>query len=141
MRSKTKTGLLLLLALVTPGFPIVQAQTKLDPPPGTVRKCGEAKAALDLLRNDAGDEGVIILVARPGEGEYSSKVNRRRLYSAWSYLHHAGQFPEDRLVRAEGERVRGRGRVELYAKGKLMLILAAERPGDDIVGLKSCGPA
>ena len=79
------------------------------------------------------------MVARLGDGETSPKVNRRRLYSAWSYLHHAGQFPENRVVKAEGERVRGAGRIELYAKGKLMLVLAAERVNADMVGEKSCG--
>jgi hypothetical protein len=128
----------LLIALAASGHIVAQAQEKLVPPLGTAMKCEEAKVLLDVLRYDAGDEGVIILVARRGDGEPSPKINRR-LYSVWSYLHHAGPFPADRLVRAEGERVRGRGRVELYAKGKLMLILAAERPGDDIVGPKSCG--
>ena len=118
---------------------VARAREQLKPALGTAKKCEEAKALLDALRNDAGAEGVIILVARLGDGE-SPKLNRRRLYAAWGYLHHAGQFPEGRLVKAEGERVRGRGRVELYAKSKLMLVLMAERPNDDIVGAKSCGP-
>lgn len=105
---------------------------------GVAGTCEEAKALLDLLRKDVGDDGVIVLVARSGEGETSRKINGQRLYAVWSYLHNAGKFPADRLVKAEGEKVRGRGRVELYAKGKLMLVLTAKR-GGDIVGVKSCG--
>ena len=137
---KLQMTIFLPVALAAVGCIDAQAQGKLVPTLGTAVKCEEAKALLDVLRNDAEDEGVIILVARLGASDPWPKVNRRRLNSVWSYLHHAGQFPESRLVRAEGERLRGRGRVELYAKGKLMLVLVAERPSDDIVGPKSCGP-
>ena len=134
---KLQANILLLVMLITSPA-VAYAQQRLDPVLGTVSNCEEGKALLDLLRNETGNEGVIILVARLGDGETSRKVNRERLYNTWSYLHHAGQFPDEKLVKAEGERVRGQGRVELYAKGKLMLVLTAKRNGD-IVGVKSCG--
>ncbi len=128
---------LLLCAVLAAPAPALTEQ-KLKPILGVTGNCEEAKALLDLLRNDVGDEGVIILIARLGDGETSRKINGLRLYSVWSYLHHAGQFPSDRLIKAEGEKVRGGGRIEIYAKGRLMLSLTA-KPGGDIVGPKTCG--
>jgi hypothetical protein len=90
------------------------------------------------VRNLSGDDGIIILIARLGKGEYQRKSNRERLHAVWSYLHHAGQFPEHRIVKAEGDRVSGQGRVEIYANGRLMLSLTSSRKGD-IVGRKTCG--
>lgn len=123
--------LLLCAGLATPVAALTAQQSK--PVLGTTGNVEEAKALLDLLHNEVGDEGVIILVARLGDGETSRKINGPRLYSVWSYLHHAGQFPADRLVKAEGEKVRGPGRIDIYAKGRLMLTLTAQR-GRDIVG-------
>ena len=136
MKIQTSVFLLLALAIAKPA--VVPAQEVLAPILGTAKKYEDAKARLDMLRNEVGGEGVIILVARLGDGEKSRKVNRERLYNVWSYLHHAGQFPESRIVKAEGERARGRGRVDLYAKGKLMLVLTGRRNGD-IVGPRTCG--
>ena len=138
MNMKIQKVFFLLIALAVISCTVADAQGKLEPVLGTSEKCEEAKALLDLLRIEAGDEGVIILVARLGDGEKSRKVNRERLYNVWSYLHHAGQFPESRIIKAEGERARGSGRVELYAKGKLMLVLSGRRNGD-IVGPRTCG--
>jgi hypothetical protein len=128
--------LLLCALLITP----VAAQTEQKPKAalGTAGSCEEAKALLDLLRNDVDGEGVIILVARLGDGERSRQINGPRLDAVWSYLHHAGQFPAERLVKAEGEKVGGSGRIDIYAKGRLTLTLTAKR-GGDIVGTKSCG--
>lgn len=136
MKSYAGMALLLCLALTFP----VAAQTEPEAKPalGVAGSCEEAKALLDLLRNDVGDEGVIILVARLGDGEPLRKVNQQRLSNVWSYLHHAGQFPAQRLVKAEGEKARGAGRIDLYAKGRLMLTLTAKR-GGDIVGARACG--
>jgi hypothetical protein len=136
MKVITMMVLLLCAVMVTPVAALTEQKSK--PVLGMTGNCEEAKALLDLLRNDVGDEGVIILIARLGDGEASRKINGRRLYSVWSYLHHAGQFPSDRLVKAEGEKVVGPSRIEIYAKGRLMLSLTA-KTGGDIVGPKTCG--
>lgn len=135
---KSSVRIVLLLCAVLAAHVSALTAQKSKPAPGKTESCEEAKALLDLLRNDAGNEDVIVLVARSGDGENSRKINGPRLYSVWSYLHHAGQFPADRLVKAEGEKVRGPGRIDIYAKGRLMLTLTAKR-GGDIVGPRTCG--
>jgi hypothetical protein len=134
-----RAGISLLLCLAAVSLVTAQTEGELKPVLGMAHTCEEAKALLDLTRNDVGNEGVIVLVARLGDREVSRRLNRQRLFNVWSYLHHAGGFPANRLVKAEGDRVRGFGRMELYAKGRLMLILPAKRQGD-IVGVRSCGP-
>lgn len=99
------------------------AQTK----PGN---CEMNAALLDSVRKEALEEtnrdGAIILIARLGNGETSRMHSRRRLLIAKDYLIKYG-LPRQRIVAAEGERVDGYGRVELYVAGKLRLVLSANR--------------
>ncbi len=117
-----------------------QNQNSLEPVIATADGgyCEGTKAILDRFCIEAGNDGVIILVARLGNGEVSRKSNRDRLQHINYYLNITRAIPKNRLVLAEGERVRGLGRVEIYAQGKLMLVLTVKRNGD-ILGLKSCG--
>jgi hypothetical protein len=98
--------------------------------PGT---CEEHSAILDMLRNKLmqGDdkEGVIIAVARLGDGERMRNLNRRRLYNLRVHFTDYG-FPAQKLIAAEGKRVKGFGRVELYVGGKLIDVLLVARNGD-----------
>jgi hypothetical protein len=117
-----------------------QNKASLDPVIATADGgyCEGTKAILDRFVIEAGSDGIIILVARFGNGEVSPKINRDRLQHINYYLNITRGIPKNKLVLAEGERARGLGRVEIYAQGKLMLVLTVKRNGD-ILGLKSCG--
>jgi hypothetical protein len=49
--------------------------------------------------------GVLVVVARLGDGEGSRELNRRRLYNVREYLKERGGLAADKIVAAEGERV------------------------------------
>jgi len=82
----------------------------------------------------AGDEGLVIMIARLGRGEVSRKLNRRRLHNARTFLTEFGHRSPETIVTAEGDRVDGYGRVELYAGGKLFYVLFASQNADLPVG-------
>jgi hypothetical protein len=81
-----------------------------------------------LLSSDSKND-YLIAIARLGNGERTSELNRRRLYTVRQYLIARG-VPSDRLIVAEGERIKGYGRVELYSRGELVENLVGERCAD-----------
>lgn len=108
--------------------------TQLEPTP-----CGYNVSTLSAAHQEAGEDGLIIAIARLGDGEQRREINRRRLHNVRVYLtefdwHRA---PET-VITAEGERVRGYGRVELYVGGRLFRVLAV-RPNRDL-SVGSCEP-
>ncbi len=138
MKCKLNVRIILLLYISVASPVIAQQKNDLQPVFGITGNCEDAKARLDGVAIEVGREGIVILIAKLGDGEISRKVNRQRLYYILRYFNRADQLGEKRLIKAEGERVRGPGQVEIYAKGKLMLILTTKRNGD-ILGVKSCG--
>jgi hypothetical protein len=88
---------------------------------------------LDMTRNEAlwgsSKNSAVIAIARLGDGEISRQLNRRRLYNLMVHWKDY-QLPEGKLVAAEGERVSGFGRVELYVAGKLFDTLVVKRGKD-----------
>ncbi len=96
----------------------------------TPGNCEINAAALDSVRNEALEEtnkdGVVIVIARLGNGEISHVYNRRRLLAARNYLSKYGLLAH-RVITAEGERVNEHGRIELYVAGKLRVVLLANR--------------
>src|SRR5262249_54392719 len=96
-------------------------------------------STLSAAHQAAGDEGLIIIIARLGDGEYNRELNRRRLHNTRVYLTEFDwhRKPET-VVTAEGDRVQGYGRVELYVRGKLYRVLPVKRNRDLLVG--SCEP-
>lgn len=79
----------------------------------------------------AGDAGLVIMIARLGSGEGSRELNLRRLHNASAFLTEFGHRNPLTIVTAEGQRVDGYGRVELYAVGKLFHVLMIN-PNDDL---------
>lgn len=69
----------------------------------------------------------LIFISRLGTGESSRKLNRRRLNDVRVFMEELYDVPKDEIVTAEGEPVRGRGRVEAYQSGKLVLIFTLPR--------------
>jgi len=102
----------------------VEARAKASRP----GNCETNSAHLDDVRNDvlrrADKNEVVVAVARLGDKEMSRTHNRRRLRAVRDYLVKYG-VPAESVVTAEGERVKGYGRVELYVKGKLRTVLSA----------------
>ena len=87
--------------------------------------CEDFVAVLDHAMIDWAEdkESHMILIARLGTGETDRKLNRARL--AW---------PEDYLKRrnvkyvlAEGERVKGLGRFEVYVSGRLAMSIPVKK--------------
>ena len=99
--------------------------------PGT---CETHSARLDVIRNEVvastGKDAVVIAIARLGDGETSRDLNRRRLYNLRVHWNDY-KLPPGTLVTAEGERVKGLGRIELYVYGKLFDMLVP-KPGKDL---------
>lgn len=80
----------------------------------------------DLIRAQRDEKGVLILIARLGSGENSSTLNRRRLLNVREGLQGTLGIVEP-IVIAEGERVAGFGRVEVYIGGKFVGALLARK--------------
>ncbi len=92
--------------------------------------CESNKAYWDYVAIHGGETEPIILIARLGDGEKSRVYNRRRLHNISTYLNYIREIPKKRIVTAEGEQVRGPGRVEVYVRGELMIVFGVGRNQD-----------
>ncbi len=133
-----KILLVLTLCIASVGGVAAQNQSATDPsrlqPPDN---CEGNASRLDVVRNKsraAGENKVTIAIARLGTGEQSRELNRRRLYTVRAYLTAMGVSSQS-LVTAEGERVQGYGRIEVYIGGELVELLPIERCKDLPVGI------
>jgi hypothetical protein len=88
----------------------------------------EELATMTLEQTKSG--GVLIAIAHSGEGERSREFNHRRLYNVREFLQDRAVILADRVVVAEGERVRGLGRVEFFLSGKKIGTLLFARNKD-----------
>lgn len=132
----------LAVSLLLIGSAAVAAQRKVDS--GTVQpsqieatpsNCEENISILGAATQAVAKDGLLIVIARLGDGERNRELNRRRLHNVRTYLSeyvHA-RAPET-IITAEGERVSGYGRIELYVGGKLFHVLTIPRNGDLLVG-------
>jgi hypothetical protein len=85
------------------------------------------------------EEGVLIVIVRFGDGETSRRLMRWRLYNLRQYfLTRGSSLASEKLVIAEGERVKGLGRVEYYLGGKLYERLLY--PKNSYICHSCCGP-
>ncbi len=86
---------------------------------------------ISYLSQSIGADEPVILIARLGNREASGSLSRRRLQVARMYLHvgrgREPQLREENIVTAEGERVRGAGRIEAYVRGKLFMVCVFKR--------------
>lgn len=102
--------------------------------------CETNIAVLEAANHAADKDGLIIMIARLGDDENRQDLNHRRLYNARTYLtEYLNLRASETIVTAEGTRLKGYGRIEIYIGGKLYHILALKRNADLIVG--SCEPA
>lgn len=93
--------------------------------------CESNIARLDRIHSEAGADGLVIAIARLGDGEQARRFNQRRLHNFRLYLEEVrGRAPRT-IITAEGEPARGRGRVEIYVGCKLVDVLGVGR-GEDL---------
>ena len=111
------------------------SERKIEPYP-----CEFNPATLNAAHQVAEEKDLIIFIARLGDGESRRELNRRRLHNVRTYLTSELYWKRDlkTVIVAEGERVKGYGRVEIYIKGILMDVIAAKRDRHILVG--SCEP-
>jgi hypothetical protein len=88
----------------------VSQSPRIEPKP---TNCETHIAILDIADQDAGQNGLIIMIGRLGDGERSRELNQHRLHSARTYLtEYRRVHSPSTIVIAEGERVSGFGRIE-----------------------------
>lgn len=90
----------------------------------------DAKVGLDDVAAAGGTDKLIIMIARLGSKESSRTLSRRRLRTARAYLKHTRSVPAERIIIAEGEAVKGQGRVEAYVDGRLYRVFMMGRSRD-----------
>ena len=90
------------------------------PAPEWPVSCERAMSDLDvsLIEMLKLKDSYLIVIARLGTGEHSNRLNRYRLEGVEEYMKR--KLPDVKYVLAEGKRVKGLGRVELYVGGKLL---------------------
>ena len=96
--------------------------------------CESNIARLDTVDSEAGEDRLIIVIARLGNGERSRSFNHRRLHNLRTYLRVVRGRAAESIVTAEGARARGRGRLEIYVGGRLIDVLGVGRGEDLSVG-------
>jgi hypothetical protein len=112
------------------------AQTEQSPTIVRDDTCEVNLAQFDYLMAASPGLNSLIVIAGLGNGEHSVRYNVRRL-SAIKFRLKVDPKLSERLVTAQGERVRGRGRVEIYVNGELRLIYELKKNQDLKVG--NCG--
>ena len=121
-----KLGLIALLFCCVSANDLVRAKGPQDSKPIQVNGSNneDSKAALALLAQTINQDEFVILIARAGNGESLRGLNRRRLSVVRSYVNvtRSTPIPEQKIVTAQSERVRGRGRIEVYLRGKLFMV-------------------
>lgn len=136
-----RNGFTLLVWLALAAYPAV-AQDKSEQPSSRTfemvkepTNCEFHIATLGAAHHRAGNGGLIVFIARLGDGESRTNLNRRRLHNARTHLtDYSWQRDPKTIVIAEGERVRGYGRIEIYVGGKLFDTLMVARNMDFLVG-------
>lgn len=128
-------GLLLTIASFTAAQDVPQsassAPIKMETKP---TNCEFHIATLDAAHDQAGADGLVIVIARLGDGEDRQDLIPRRLHNVRTYLVEFARRSPATIITAEAERVKGYGRVELYVGGKLFYVLMIRPNADFAVG-------
>ena len=121
------------VSLLGAGIPASIAQSGSGPtnaqtPYTILGTCEDNISALSNAHHLAGEDGTIIVIARLGDGERNRELNSRRLHNVRIYLTEFDWHrPPQTLITAEGEPLKGYGRVELYVRGVLFAVLQVKR--------------
>jgi hypothetical protein len=120
-----KILLLLLLPLLL--FTTVLAQNQTNVVELKSTNCEIDEANFSVVENAAKEtpngNGFLIVIARLGDRDKRHNLNQSRLNVTKEYLVGKLRYPANKLVMAEGEKVRGNGRVEFYINGILTHVI------------------
>lgn len=89
-----------------------------------------------IAAQEAGKDQTVIVIARLGSGESARSLSRGRLKQVTDYLNR--RLARERIIPAEGVRVKGLGQLEFYVGGKLNTVFKFRRNRDLVRG---CGEA
>ena len=134
---KSQLATILLAAFVAHGQAAQNPRIYGGPDGLTGADCEGVMMRLDFIAIDAevsGKDQTVIIIARLGTSETSRKLIASRLRQVANYL--SRRIPKERIITAEGERVRGLGQLEFYVGGKLHSIFKVRRNKDLVAG---CG--
>ena len=128
--------MILTLLLLLVAYPVIAQVSVSRTSPNN---CEDNLFTLNAAHVAAGEKDLLIIIARLGNGEINRSLNHRRLHNVRAYLTEFGwkRNPQT-IILAEGERVNGYGRIEIYIKGILFDVLVIQTNGDLLVG--SCEP-
>ena len=92
----------------------------------------DSKANIALLAQSVNEGEGVILIARLGNDESSRNLSRQRLEVVRDYLPvnpglNRQSISDENIVMAYGERVRGKGRIEAYVRGRLFMVFVFMR--------------
>jgi len=76
-----------------------------------------------VMAQEEGEDSYVIVISRLGDGERSHKLNHNRIKTVRGFMKSMG----GKFVVAEGERVRGYGRLDLYVGGRQAFVLPLRR--------------
>jgi hypothetical protein len=94
----------------------------------------QAKNIIDKLKTE---NGLLILISFLGSDEKNRTMSQRRLFNLKTRLQNLG-VPEQKIIIAEGQRVKGYGKVISYFNGKPVGFLVVPKNKD--VCVACCGP-
>ena len=80
-----------------------------------------------MVANQPDRDGLLIMLARLGDGERRRDLNRRRLENVRRGLTNNLGIAERQIIVGESARVRGYGRVEFYLAGQMVGVLPVHR--------------
>ena len=145
MSQLPKVRLAAILLIISAPTLVAHAQTAQTPqiygePDGlTGADCEGIMMRLDFIAiaaEESGKDQTIIIIAHLGNGESSRALAGGRLRQVADYLNRL--VSRDRIITAEGDRVRGLGHLEFYVGGKLHSVFKIRRNRDLV---KGCVPA
>jgi hypothetical protein len=104
--------------------------------------CAHRSAIADGIHQSTPADELIIVIARPGDGDTKSNLSWRRLHNIRAYwtefLDVGYRRKPETIILAEGERVKGYGQLEFYVSGRLVEVLKVARNSD--VDFSNCYP-
>jgi hypothetical protein len=134
MRTKNKLSLSSIIALFLL-FPIFIAGQESQYNDDRVLDCDYSVSVQDNVIMTALEQtregGFLIIIIKPGDGETSPELTRRRLYNLREYFlrGRGSHLKLEKVIFAKGDQVKGYGRIEYYLGGKLFERLLFRKNG------------
>ena len=131
---KNLLHILIILSVVSFASSVTKAQGPSPEPeviPANTTRCQRNTINIANLKQVARIKNEkVFVIAHLGSGEVSRNLNRRRLKDIGVEFDQIGPMDRKTLVMAEGERVKGQPRVDVYLGSKLYFVSYIPRNGD-----------